>query len=159
LFSDHAHLFSEAPKAFPDPANHFQDTARPFSGTANGFFGTARAFSFQIPPLSDPDFQKYPSENEFSKSANKCAKCKNSRASPNVAGTSCSSRVGTIRLACSGGLRPSHDANAEEPATDRRSNGERELADLSGKSLLLPKDPAFHPDEEGLEWRCNQLIA
>jgi predicted restriction endonuclease len=41
----------------------------------------------------------------------------------------------------------------------RRSNGESELADLSGKSLLLPKDPAFHPDAEGLEWRCHKLIA
>lgn len=41
----------------------------------------------------------------------------------------------------------------------RRSNGERELADLSGKSLLLPKDPAFHPDEEGLRWRCERLSA
>lgn len=32
----------------------------------------------------------------------------------------------------------------------RRSNGEKELAELAGKSLLLPKDPAFHPDQEGL---------
>ncbi len=39
----------------------------------------------------------------------------------------------------------------------RRSNGERELADLSGKSLLLPKDPAFHPDEEGLRWRRERV--
>jgi putative restriction endonuclease len=46
------------------------------------------------------------------------------------------------------------------PAIDpRRSNGERELHELSGKSLLLPKDPAFHPDEKGLEWRCDRLIA
>jgi predicted restriction endonuclease len=41
----------------------------------------------------------------------------------------------------------------------RRSNGERELADLAGKSLLLPKDPAFHPGAEGLIWRCNRLSA
>jgi putative restriction endonuclease len=41
----------------------------------------------------------------------------------------------------------------------RRSNGERELAGLSGKSLLLPKDQAFHPDAEGLEWRFKQLSA
>ncbi len=41
----------------------------------------------------------------------------------------------------------------------RRSNGERELADLSGKSLLLPKDPAFHPDAEGLRWREERLSA
>jgi len=41
----------------------------------------------------------------------------------------------------------------------RRSNGERELADLAGKSVLLPKDPAFQPDEEGLRWRCERLSA
>ena len=41
----------------------------------------------------------------------------------------------------------------------RRSNGEKELAELSGKSLLLPKDPAFHPTLEGLEWRLGKLTA
>ena len=41
----------------------------------------------------------------------------------------------------------------------RRSNGEQELHDLAGKSLLLPKDPAFHPDEEGLRWRSGRLSA
>jgi putative restriction endonuclease len=41
----------------------------------------------------------------------------------------------------------------------RRSNGEKELVALSGQSVLLPKDPAFHPDEEGLKWRCERLIA
>ena len=41
----------------------------------------------------------------------------------------------------------------------RRSNGERELHDLAGKSLLLPKDPAFHPDADGLRWRCERLLA
>lgn len=41
----------------------------------------------------------------------------------------------------------------------RRSTGEKELADLAGKSFLLPKDPAFHPGEEGLEWRHWRLIA
>lgn len=41
----------------------------------------------------------------------------------------------------------------------RRSNGEKELADLAGKSLLLPKDPAFHPDEAALGWRLEKLIA
>lgn len=40
----------------------------------------------------------------------------------------------------------------------RRSNGEKELAELAGKSLLLPKDPAFHPHEEGLLWRVKQLV-
>lgn len=41
----------------------------------------------------------------------------------------------------------------------RRSNGEKELIELSGKTLLLPKDDAFHPDTRGLKWRCEQLIA
>jgi putative restriction endonuclease len=41
----------------------------------------------------------------------------------------------------------------------RRSNGEKELHELAGKSLLLPKDPAFHPQEEGLQWRRINLIA
>jgi hypothetical protein len=41
----------------------------------------------------------------------------------------------------------------------RRFNGEKELHELSGKSLLLPKDPAFHPDAEALRWRREKLIA
>jgi hypothetical protein len=41
----------------------------------------------------------------------------------------------------------------------RRSNGEKDLHDLAGKSVLLPKDPAFHPDGEGLKWRVAKLIA
>lgn len=41
----------------------------------------------------------------------------------------------------------------------RRSNGERELHELAGKSVLLPKDPAFHPMAEGLEWRLRKLTA
>lgn len=41
----------------------------------------------------------------------------------------------------------------------RRSSGEKELIALSGKSLLLPQDEAFHPAPEGLEWRSQQLIA
>jgi putative restriction endonuclease len=41
----------------------------------------------------------------------------------------------------------------------RRSNGERELNDLAGKSVLLPKDPAFRPSVEGLKWRIQQLVA
>jgi putative restriction endonuclease len=62
------------------------------------------------------------------------------------------------------------DRDLIAPATDhhwhvskfidpRRSNGERELADLAGKSLLLPKDPAFHPDAEELLWRLKKLSA
>ena len=41
----------------------------------------------------------------------------------------------------------------------RRSNGEKELHELAGKSVLLPKDPAFHPMAEGLEWRLRKLSA
>lgn len=41
----------------------------------------------------------------------------------------------------------------------RRSTGEKELLELSGKSILLPKDPAFHPNEEGLRWRCERVSA
>lgn len=41
----------------------------------------------------------------------------------------------------------------------RRSNGEKDLLELTGKSVLLPKDPAFHPEAEGLRWRRERLIA
>ncbi len=41
----------------------------------------------------------------------------------------------------------------------RRSNGEKELYELAGKSVLLPKDPAFHPITEGLNWRYERLSA
>ena len=41
----------------------------------------------------------------------------------------------------------------------RRSTGEKDLLDLVGKSLLLPKDPAFHPDKNALEWRRERLTA
>ena len=49
-----------------------------------------------------------------------------------------------------------HVSKAIDP---RRSNGEKELHELTGKSLLLPKDPAFHPNAEGLRWRCERLSA
>ena len=54
---------------------------------------------------------------------------------------------------------PDHHWHVSQLIDPRRSNGERELADLAGKSVLLPKDPAFHPDAEGLRWRCGQLLA
>jgi len=41
----------------------------------------------------------------------------------------------------------------------RRSNGEKEIAEIAGKSVLLPKDPAFHPEKEGLEWRLKRMTA
>jgi len=40
-----------------------------------------------------------------------------------------------------------------------RSDGEKELLEPAGKSLLLPKDEAFHPDAGGLRWRYERLIA
>jgi len=40
-----------------------------------------------------------------------------------------------------------------------RSNGEKELLEPAGQSLLLPKDEAFHPDADGLKLRCGRLIA
>jgi hypothetical protein len=33
------------------------------------------------------------------------------------------------------------------------------LPNLAGKTLLLPKDPAFYPNEEGLQWRVRNLVA
>jgi hypothetical protein len=41
----------------------------------------------------------------------------------------------------------------------RRSNGEKELLERSGKYSRLPQDEAFHPDAEGVKWKCDQLIA
>jgi DNA polymerase-3 subunit epsilon len=41
----------------------------------------------------------------------------------------------------------------------RRSTGEKVLLALAGKSAFLPKDPAFHPDRYGLEWRWEKLSA
>ena len=54
---------------------------------------------------------------------------------------------------------PDHHWHVAKILDPRRSNGEKELIELSGKSLLLPKDPAFHPDAYGLEWRCERLSA
>jgi putative restriction endonuclease len=41
----------------------------------------------------------------------------------------------------------------------RRSTGEKELYELAGKSVILPKDDAFHPDTNGLSWRSERLMA
>ena len=54
---------------------------------------------------------------------------------------------------------PDHHWLAHNILDPRRSNGEKELIERLEKSLLLPKDPAFHPDADGLEWRCQKLIA
>ncbi len=54
---------------------------------------------------------------------------------------------------------PDHHWHVSKVLDPRRSNGEKELIELSGKSLLLPQDEAFHPDSEGLRWRLERLIA
>ena len=54
---------------------------------------------------------------------------------------------------------PDHHWSVSLILDPRRSTGEQELRNLAGKSLLLPQDQAFHPDADGLKWRCEQLIA
>jgi putative restriction endonuclease len=54
---------------------------------------------------------------------------------------------------------PDHHWLVSRVLDPRRSTGEAELLSLAGKSLLLPQDQAFHPDEVGLKWRCERLIA
>lgn len=54
---------------------------------------------------------------------------------------------------------PDHHWKVSAILDPRRSNGEKELLELAGKSLLLPKDEAFHPDAEGLSWRFSRLSA
>jgi len=56
-------------------------------------------------------------------------------------------------------LCPDHVWKVSAILDPRRSNGEKELVELAGKSLLLPKNEAFHPDAMGLRRRCDQLIA
>ncbi len=54
---------------------------------------------------------------------------------------------------------PDHRWQVSSVVDARRSNGEMHLSELAGRTLLLPKDPAFHPDKEGLEWRVRNLVA
>ncbi len=54
---------------------------------------------------------------------------------------------------------PDHRWHVSRLIGPRRSNGEKELLELAGKSVLLPKDDAFHPDADGLEWRINKMSA
>lgn len=54
---------------------------------------------------------------------------------------------------------PDHQWHVSRFVDPRRSNGERELRALSGQTLLLPQDPAFHPEPEGLRWRIHRLSA
>ncbi len=52
---------------------------------------------------------------------------------------------------------PDHHWKVSSILDPRLSNGEKELLDLAGKSLLLPKDEALHPDTEGLKWKSERL--
>ena len=54
---------------------------------------------------------------------------------------------------------PDHHWHVSKVLDPRRSNGEKELIELSGKTVLLPKDSAFHPEEAGLRWRLQRLSA
>jgi len=54
---------------------------------------------------------------------------------------------------------PDHRWQVSPVIDPRRSNGEKELHNLAGKTLLLPKDPAFYPDEKVLQWRVRNLVA
>jgi putative restriction endonuclease len=54
---------------------------------------------------------------------------------------------------------PDHHWHVSKVLDPRRSNGEKELIAISGQALLLPQDQAFHPDADGLKWRCEKLIA
>ncbi|MFM7181190.1 MAG: HNH endonuclease, partial [Verrucomicrobiales bacterium] len=38
-----------------------------------------------------------------------------------------------------------------------RSPGEKDLADLAGKPLLPPNEPAFAPAKDALAWHCERL--
>lgn len=42
---------------------------------------------------------------------------------------------------------------------ERRSDGERSLLALQGKRVLPPKDPAFAPTRDSLQWRVERLLA
>lgn len=54
---------------------------------------------------------------------------------------------------------PDHHWQVSRVLDPRRSTGEAELISLAGKTLLLPQDPAFHPDNVGLKWRCEQCAS
>ncbi|TAE88808.1 MAG: hypothetical protein EAZ81_13325, partial [Verrucomicrobia bacterium] len=54
---------------------------------------------------------------------------------------------------------PDHHWHVSGVIDPRRSTGEKELYELKGKLLLLPKDPAFQPDQGGLAWRFSKIVA
>jgi len=52
---------------------------------------------------------------------------------------------------------PDHHWHVSKILDPRRSNGEKELIVLSGKSLLLPQDEAFHPEREGCGMEAQKI--
>jgi putative restriction endonuclease len=44
------------------------------------------------------------------------------------------------------------------PLLDDRIEGHRELIELNGRSVLLPKEKKFHPAEEAIAWRVERLL-
>jgi putative restriction endonuclease len=44
------------------------------------------------------------------------------------------------------------------PLLDDRIEGHRELLDLEGRSVLLPKERKFHPAPEAVAWRAERLM-
>jgi putative restriction endonuclease len=53
---------------------------------------------------------------------------------------------------------PDHHWHATSHLDDRQP-GERELLQLAGRRLILPKESAYHPHPDALEWRLNALQA
>jgi putative restriction endonuclease len=53
---------------------------------------------------------------------------------------------------------PDHHWHAT-PHLDDRQPGERDLLQLAGRRLILPKESAYHPRPDALEWRLKALLA
>ena len=53
---------------------------------------------------------------------------------------------------------PDHRWHATKHLDDRQP-GERDLLQLAGRRLILPKEPAYHPHPDALDWRLKALLA
>jgi len=53
---------------------------------------------------------------------------------------------------------PDHRWHVSAILDSRRSNGEAELRDLLGRSVLLPREVAYYPAEEALRWRVAAML-
>jgi putative restriction endonuclease len=53
---------------------------------------------------------------------------------------------------------PDHTWHVSRLLVAHRSSGETQLRQLAGQPVLLPRDPAFHPDPNGLAWRWERLL-